>query len=482
MSRALLVISASIPSLCLGLAAGWWLSATPADESTSPNATVDSSSVESAAPVVELTEAKLKAIGLDVASVTNAFLRPTRDVPGRLQYDDRRHIEVKAATDGVLTDVRVQPGDRVTPGFVVAVMSSPQVGTARADVLERKAELQVAESDRVWKQKIADGIAAIGQAIQSNATPEELQEALSRQELGAAREQLVTAYSRLRVAENAAAALSGNSEIVSGRIASERRGERDSARAQLEALLEQGRFEATRNVSLAEANVADAERRLAIAKETVRSLLRQDTETPVDVAATGDLSKVEIVSPLKGTVETRFRSTNERVNTGDQLFVLADVSTLWVAADLRERDWQALTLQPSDPLPIRLPFEEPRTREATVYFVGREVDPQTNAIPLVGELANTDQLLRPGMFCRVVVPVGETVTGLVVPVSAVQREGDERFVFVRTGERSFERVDVTVKISSDDRAVVEGALNVGDDVVTDGAFALKSELLLEGEE
>lgn len=484
MSRAMLVMSVAVPCLLIGALGGWYLTAQP-EESVDAEV-VDLDGSEESGPelgVVELTPEKLAVMTLKRVPVETKEVRPTSEVPGRIRYDDRRHIEVSAATDGVLTKVVVAPGDRVEAGTVIAVMTSPAVGSARADVLKRQSELEVARKAYEWNNQIAQGLNDLTEAVEANSSLDDLADRTARLKLGEVRERIVTAYNRLRVAEKAAQAVTGgNTEILAARVAGERIAERDSAAAALKSLVEQSVFEARQAVAMAETSVGDAERRLDVAKEIVRTLLRQDDVVQVDVEDTADLSKVQILSPLSGTIEARYRSTNERVAAGDPLFVIADVQTLWVAADLREREWKALALQPGDALTIRLPFEGGQERTATVYFVGREVDEITNAVPLVAEIANADRLLRPGMFCRVVVPNGEPVSGLTVPEAAVQSDGEDRFVFVCKSDRSFARVDVDVQTVSSDVAVVAGDLSEGVEVVGEGAFVLKSELLLEGEE
>ncbi|MEZ6065805.1 MAG: efflux RND transporter periplasmic adaptor subunit [Planctomycetaceae bacterium] len=100
---------------------------------------------DSAAPaLLAMTREKLSVLDLRVQPVERRTLQQVVTAPGRLAYDDRRHVEVKSATSGVLVDIRVKPGDRVAAGAVVAVISSPEIGTARADVLEREADWKLA--------------------------------------------------------------------------------------------------------------------------------------------------------------------------------------------------------------------------------------------------------------------------------------------------------------------------------------------------
>ena len=122
-----------------------------------------------------------------------------------------------------------------------------------------------------------------------------------------------------------------------------------------------------------------------------------------------------------------------------------------------------------------------RVFEARVRYFGREVQADTNSVPLVATIENSEGLLRPGMFVRVTIPIGESREVLSVkPESVVQHE-NQSFVFVDMHGGTFKRVDVSTGQASDDWIEVTKGLSPGQLVVTNGAFLLKSELLLQGE-
>jgi cobalt-zinc-cadmium efflux system membrane fusion protein len=102
-------------------------------------------------------------------------------------------------------------------------------------------------------------------------------------------------------------------------------------------------------------------------------------------------------------------------------------------------------------------------------------------VPLVAELKNTDAHYKPGMFVWVDLPQGEARDALAVPTSAIMRHERKSFVFVPEGADRFRRVGVTTGIESGDFVEVTRGLTVGQQVVSRGAFVLKSELLLEKE-
>ncbi len=449
---------------------------------------------------VQLTPDKLKAAGIELADVELTQVRPESKVPGRLKYDDRRHVEVRSATGGIVTAVHVNPGDQVQAGDVLIEISSPEVGSARADVLQRAAELKLAADSRDWEQDICDGLAKLSTAIRDRKPVESIKQEFKNVTLGKNRVQLLSAYSDLLLAESlvSAARDSVNSGVVPGRIIAERTNGRDNAEAALLTALESLTYTTTVSRRHAEVAVEDAERRLRISRQSVLSLLGHSDadETPTspvseNKAADGkttettnpeSLSRVQMRAPFAGTIERRNFSPSERVAAGDGLLTLADTVTLWVAADLREREWSALILKTGDEIVVEPATPDAKPLIARVHFVGREVDPTTNAIPLIAVIDNANGQLRPGMFVRVVVPLAESRDALTVPESSVLEHDGHTFVFTPDGNDTFRRVDFIPGLHVNGKVEVISGLHADQQVVSRGGFYLKSEMLLEGEE
>lgn len=471
-----------------------WSRWSPGSDVAGPDAAGRSESVAtaeettSAAETVTLPEGKYRAAGIELVEANRRMLQHHHVVPGRLAYDDRRHVEVKVATAGILSDVRVKPGDRVQTGDVLATLSSPEVGTARADVKLRESEYALATRRLEWAGEIWSNVQGLVDALQHRRPMGEIERDFENRTFGDYREELVAAYSRFLLAESLAAGVESVARTgsVSQRMLSERASERQSAEASLKAACEQALFDARQQRDQAEMAAEDARRRLEIARHHVTALLgyeEVEPKRPADSDTTArPLSLVEVQAPFSGTIEQRMFSATERVAQGESLFVLADTSRLWVRADIREQDWEALNLEESDEVIVETPAIPGGRFPATVYYVGREVDPETNAVGLIAALGNGDGQLRPGLFARVVLPVGEPREVLTVPAAAVVDHEGAAFVFVEAGERTFRRVDVETGDQDGEWLEIVSGLEPGARVVTSGAFYLKSELLLEGEE
>lgn len=293
----------------------------------------------------------------------------------------------------------------------------------------------------------------------------------------------MSAYSQLRLTSDLnqnLRPLAGTGSVAE-RTIRERQAELQIARAEYRSVREKSAFDASQAEFQARADVADAERLLKIARQQLETLLGYP-EPEVDMDSQPSLSRLELRAPFEGTIESRSMARSERVERGDPLFILADTTSLYIAADIRENDWPAISLQTGTKIEVSVPAIPDRTFTATVHYIGRQVVPETNAVPLVATINNVDGLLRPGMFVRVSLPLGPPRNALAVhPESVVQHE-DQEFVFVAVTETSFRRADVTTGLTSDEWTEVTSGLTAGDHVIEHGAFLLKSELLLEGEE
>jgi len=303
----------------------------------------------------------------------------------------------------------------------------------------------------------------------------------------------------------------------------ERQATARAAQAALESACEQAGLDVWKARSQAEAAANDARRRVEIARQHLASLLSDaaihtDADMPeaAQLGASDDdlqhLSRVAVRAPFGGTIERRTFSASERVHETDSMFVLADTSTLWITAEIRENDWPAVAVETGQSLTVTVPALGDAKLDARVEYIGREVSPDTNAIPIVAVIDNADGRLRPGLFVRVAVPVGVKADVLTVPTRSVLQHEDRSFVFVADGDASngsasngdtatgntatgdassshtanghnqFRRVDVETGDDGEDRIEIVTGLKAGDRVVTNGAFILKSELLLEGED
>jgi len=440
----------------------------------------DAGSTEAAPSVVTLSAAKQASAGIRTTRVELRELQATATVPATIGYEESRHVELLAPVDSVIEQVLVKPGQQVKPGDRLAVLSSAEVGLARNEVERWQAEAKLAQTIHQWKQQTFHNLVELLATLAQRPDPEDVEQQFDTRPLGEHRDTIVSAYSRYRLAVTAVDRTAGLGErgVLPQRVVEERATDREVAAARFQAACERSKNEGQQELARAAAELDVAQRQLMVAQERLMLLLGPFAATsPADSAG-----QYEIRSPLAGRVEELTAVVSLRVSSGAGLFVVADTSQLWISARIQQRDWRALELSECTQLPFTTPAFPGETFEAAVRFIGATVSSATRTIPLVAEIDNAADRFRPGMFAWVSVPVGDQQRSIAVPASAIQRLEEDAFVFVEEQPGTFRRVDVTIGLETRDWVSIESGLRPGIEVVDQGAFFLKSELLLEAEE
>ena len=437
---------------------------------------------------VTMTDAKVRASAIELDRVVTHSLQRTITLPGRLAYDEQQHVAIQAPCDGILTEVRVLPGQKLSAGDVVAVLSSPAVADARAAVRSAAGQLRLAQKQREWNQNICSGVEALVELVESGESPEAIQARLAESELGIYREKLVTAYTRDRLALEMADSSRAAAErgAISGRVQQQRESERQSADAAVQAVIEQSLYEVQLGCRESSAKLAEAERNVELRLQQLNTLLGPAADAAtvdgIEALEQSQLPLVELVAAISGTVEERLYAVNERVAAQDSLFVIANTDHLWVVANVRQGDWQAMQAELGTQMSLTVSAIPDATFTSELIQVGRMVNSETGAAQLIGQLKATDPRLRPGLFARITVPIGIPREVLAVPSDAIVVHEGVSFVFVADSDNAFRRVDVTVGETTGGLTEILDGLTIGDTIATTGVFKLKSELLLAGEE
>lgn len=473
----------AISLLVLGGAAVGWMQlhrgSRPADAQKKPDE--DDAQKEAAPRVVTLADEKLASLDIRVQPAERRSMREIHVVPGRIQYDDAHRVDIRAAANGILVKVLVTPGDSVSAGQTLAVVSSPEIGLARTEVHHAHENWELAVKKQDWVAETSQNVSALVEALKHRAPMNEVEKQFREKTLGTARDRLMAAYARYLLAENLSRRAEGvGRDVLPSVTLAERLAERRSSEAALQAALEQAGFDSAEQKRKAEIAAGDALRRLHIAQEERTALLGYAPDTVPEDASAGDvLSRVEIRAPFAGTIEEKRFAQSDRVRPSDAIFVLADTKSLWVAADIREQDWPALALEPGQELPVDSPALPGCKMQARLKRTGRRVSPQTNSVLVVAEIANPNGLLRPGLFVHVAIPIGPSKDVLCTPAAAVVQHEGAKFVFVQTGPNTFRRAEVATGMETDQAVEIKSGLTVGEPVVVEGAMALKAEMLIE---
>ncbi len=184
---------------------------------------------------------------------------------------------------------------------------------------------------------------------------------------------------------------------------------------------------------------------------------------------------VTILSPMSGVVLERNANPGVNIDPSTALFKVTDLDTVWVVANIYERDASAVHLGMA--ATVISPANPDLTRTGKVSYIDPRVQESTRTAQIRVETRNPGGQLRLGTYVEVVVDTGTPVPTLLIPRAAVQARGATPVVYVASGDQPGHYVErqITVGRQTDDLVEVLGGVSTGEMVVTEGAFFLRAE-------
>ncbi len=183
---------------------------------------------------------------------------------------------------------------------------------------------------------------------------------------------------------------------------------------------------------------------------------------------------VTLRSLAKGVVLEKLAVEGKRFESGEVLYQIADLSRVWVLADVFEQDLGLI--HPGQMATIRVDAYPDKVFSGKVAFIYPKVTPETRTAIVRIELPNADGLLKPAMYARVEFASFHSKDKvLTVPDSAVLDTGTRRLVLVELGEGRYEPRTVKLGMHADGYAEVLGGLEAGEAVVIKANFLIDAE-------
>lgn len=192
-------------------------------------------------------------------------------------------------------------------------------------------------------------------------------------------------------------------------------------------------------------------------------------------------SRVAIYAPLAGTVIEKHLTIGEVVEPVKSLFAIADISSLWVIADIPEKDIPKI--RKGQETSITVSAYPEIVHRGKISYISDLINQETRTVKVRAEVENRNGTLKPGMFATMKISTGER-NALTLPDSAIQRKGEKAIVFIAKSDTSFEEKVVELGHAVNGFHEILSGVKEGEKVVRNGAFTLKSEgmkSLLEGE-
>jgi Cu(I)/Ag(I) efflux system membrane fusion protein len=213
----------------------------------------------------------------------------------------------------------------------------------------------------------------------------------------------------------------------------------------------------------------ESARRLA---EAARARLKNWSVTPgVDLGANPE--RVVFRAPAHGVVLEKAAVEGMRFAPGMAIYRIADLSSVWVIADVYEQDIARVAA--GQPASVTIDAFPGRRFDAKVSYLYPALNAATRTTPVRLELQNPDGLLRPGMFAHVELATAGAAPRLTVPGSAIVAGTDRDVVLVAEGEGRFRPQEVTVGMRGRDHVEILDGLEEGERVVVSANFLIDAE-------
>ncbi len=225
---------------------------------------------------------------------------------------------------------------------------------------------------------------------------------------------------------------------------------------------------------IAERLARDSEDVDAIANESARRLAEATRGRLRNLQVADQTSPRQTFhSPANGIVLEKAAIQGARFAAGETLFRIADLSKVWIIADVYERD--VARVRTGQPARVTLDAFPGQQFEAKVAYRYPTLNAATRSTPVRLELDNRAGMLRPGMFAQVELDIGGSTPRTTVPASAVIDDGKRQVVLLALGEGRFQPQPVMLgERGSDAIEVIEG-VKPGDRVVVSANFLIDSE-------
>jgi cobalt-zinc-cadmium efflux system membrane fusion protein len=224
------------------------------------------------------------------------------------------------------------------------------------------------------------------------------------------------------------------------------------------------------DLTAAQNDQRSAESALEAARNRLRILGRNDAEI-TEFQNTGRISaETPIYAPIAGTIVQRKVGPGQYVSAGasDPVFVIGDLSTVWLVAFVRETD--AAFVQVGQEVGFSVLAYPDRTFAATINYVSAGLDPATRRLMVRATIDNQERLLKPEMYANVSIVTSRDLAGVAVPRAALIYEGSTVRVWVAHDDHTIELREIKTGLANGGVIQATEGLRAGERVITKGSL------------
>ncbi len=451
--------------------------------------TSDAAAEESAAPTtLELPQDRWEVSGIVLQPARISPFAMTVRLTGKVSLNQDRVAHIFPMVEGTVEDVSVGLGETVHAKQLLATIHSREIGEAKLKLFQTRLQLEMAMTKHELQTEVNGNVTDLIKALREKMPIEKIETSFRSRPMGEYRERLLAAYSNYTKSQADVSRLQNitDSGAVSGKTLLSAEANRNADLATFQSRLEEVEYGLRMSSLLSSQALKETETQAAVAETSLHILGVSDDELKkIDPAEQGEgISHYLLRAPFDGTVLTKDVVLSEQVRPDVMLLSIADLSTVWILADLYQEHIPLLESLTDQTIHLHSESWPDRTFDAKVFFAGETMDESTRTISMRAIADNSQRLLKPGMFVTVDLSGIAKQDALQIPLSAIQEHEGQKFVFVHRGDTQFERRNIAVGSANESSITIEDGLVPDESVVVQGGFILKSQMLadLMGEE
>lgn len=494
-------------------------------------------------PAISVDAETSKRIGIKVEPVKSQRLSVGIKTTGQIETLPNQKVEVRAPITGTVVELLVKPGDKVSKGQALAVLSSSELGQLRVESIAKRAEaegnLQQAEADFKLAQDNYDrqlqiSAAEIAQAkTQLTAVTQQYEQEqklvnnrsvvkvakenyqrqveISQAEIARAETELTVAKeqfdrdkelvasgaiarrtmleSQAHFAEAKAAVAKAKSrpevikaqtEIKQAEVDLPMRELRDSQGKVAEAKAQLTKALSRREVLEAEAQLKRAKSALEVAQSRIRlSSSAYQARLQQLGIVANEKGLVTVIAPIAGIVADREITQGESVNSAEKS-LMSLLNDSRVFATANIYEKDLNKVKQGQEVRVKVANLPDRTFNGKIALIGSSVEGETRVVPVKAELDNSNGELKPGLFAELEILTDKTATNiLAIPSAAIVDVSGKKTVYVENGN-AYQAVEIELGQTAGDLVEVKSGLFEGDLIVTQRAPQLYAQSLRGG--
>jgi len=423
----------------------------------------------------ELSEEAIRNAGIAVAAAGPATLKNIVRLTGEVGLNEEKVAHVVPRLDSVARQVFKNLGDRVRKGETLAVLESRELADAKSHYLIALKQSRLSRADVERESLVYENTSLMLKFLDEGTDLDALYQKLEGLVIGENRSRLLPAYAKFLLTQSAYLREKGLLEkgITSESDYQVALEDYKSAEARYLSLREQTEYEGSWALLQKKraAEVSELNLETAIQKLYTLGMTRKDID---DLSGRAEhvFTQYELKSPVDGIVMRKHITSGEAVKGDDDIFLIADLSDVWVNIAVPEADLKAIRLgQKVKVILQNLDLEG----AGTLSYIGSVIDEKSRTVTARVVIPNRKRQWRPGSFVTVELVRQEKNVPIGVPAEAIQALRDWSVVFVKYGNFFEAR---PVELGESDGAVVEvlHGLRKGEPYVVKNSFSVKAEI------